>query len=76
MTTPDEREQRMQAAARKAYYVEETRKGVTHFLVYARTAKEAAAKVRHGGHDDVSALDWQDDPGGIRSVRRAPEEDR
>ncbi len=63
-------------SVRRAYWVDESRHGITHYLVYARTAKEAIAKVKAGDREDVETMDWGDDPGGIRSVRRAPEEDR
>lgn len=62
----------------RAYHVEETRKGMTVYLVFAKTCREAVDKVRYGGggHPDVECMDWDDEPGGIRFVRRAPEEDR
>lgn len=62
----------------KAYHVEESRKGVTWLIVWADSAKEAAEKVRNRGarSPDIEVTDFQDDPGGIRSIRRAPEEDR
>jgi hypothetical protein len=61
---------------RRAYVVTESRRGYTEFLVFARTCKEAVDKVRQGGNDDVEAMDWQDHPAGIQSVRREPREDR
>ena len=56
----------------KAYYVEEARKGVTLWLVHAESAEHARREFWRLGE----AIDSQDDPAGIRSVRRAPEEDR
>ena len=56
----------------RAYIVEEAAKGVMVFLVYARTAAEARATYVERGE----AIDVQIHPAGVRSVRRAPGEDR
>lgn len=56
----------------KAYYVEEARKGVTTWLVYAKNGQQAREEFWRLGE----AIDSDDTPAGIRSVRRAPEEDR
>jgi hypothetical protein len=56
---------------RRAYYVTEAVKGTTLWLVYANTAEEAKRDHWRG-----TAIDTQHHPNGVRSVRRAPEEDR
>lgn len=56
---------------RKAYYVEEASKGTTLWLVHARSGKEARENYFRQG----VAIDSQHQPNGIRSVKRAPEED-
>jgi hypothetical protein len=55
---------------RRAYFVTEARKGETLWLVYANTAAEARKGYWRG-----EAIDAQDHPAGVRSVRRAPEDD-
>lgn len=55
---------------RKAYYVEESVKGHTTWLVHAQNIREAR-KIYYEGE----ACDSQMNPNGISSVKRAPEED-
>ena len=55
----------------KAYYVEESRKGRTTWLVHAKTGREA----REIYYREGEACDSMDFPNGVSNVRRAPEED-
>lgn len=59
----------------KAYYVEYTVREMATALVYADSAKEAVEKWRRG-EDEWSTASGQAEIGGMRNVRRYPNEDR